>query len=232
MRFYKEAYGLDVMAYMNTGLIMLTEGYAFVDAQTPKKGDVIYVTAAMRGSGTDHWAIVKDYSNGYITMFEQNVVWDGKAALNRQIKYPSDSYYLLTPVSLGAAPDPVLRGAEEETTARPTATKSTTTKPTTTKPTTTKPTTTKPTTTKPETTTEITTTAVSTTATTVVSTNQASTTAATVEHTTETAQQTTAKNSEEKTEKKSFLIPIGVSVAALVCVIVVVEIIVKKKTDK
>ena len=90
MRFYKEAYGLDVLAYSNTGLVAMTEGYKFVEAKTPKKGDVIFVSATMRNSSSDHWAIVKDYSGGYITMFEQNVIWDGKAAVNRQIKYPSD----------------------------------------------------------------------------------------------------------------------------------------------
>lgn len=114
MRFYREAYGLDVMAYSNTGLIMLTEGYEFVETQTPKKGDIIYVSAQMRNSSSDHWAIVKDYGNGYITMFEQNVIWEGKAAVNRQIKFPSDSYYLLTPVSLGSMPEPKLKGTESE----------------------------------------------------------------------------------------------------------------------
>jgi hypothetical protein len=145
MRFYDEAYGLDVLAYMNTGLVMLTDGYTFVEAETPKKGDIIYVTAAMRNSGSDHWAIVKDYSDGYITMFEQNVIWDGKAAKNRQIKYPSDSYYLLTPVTLGEAPAPALRGYEQEET----STVKTTTKPETTKIVTTIPETTRVETTKP-----------------------------------------------------------------------------------
>ncbi|MGN0573422.1 MAG: CHAP domain-containing protein [Acutalibacteraceae bacterium] len=120
MRFYAEAFGLDVLAYSNTGLIMLSEGYAFAEADKPKKGDIIFVSAAMRNSSSDHWAIVKDYGNGYITMFEQNVVWDGKAAVNRQIEYPSDSYYLFTPVSTGSAPAPTLSGAEEETTEKTT----------------------------------------------------------------------------------------------------------------
>ncbi len=174
MRFYKEAYGLDVLAYMNTGLIMLTEGYGFVEAETPKKGDIIYVTAEMRNSGSDHWAIVKDYKNGYITMFEQNVWWEGKGALNRQIKWPTDSYYLLTPVSLGNAPDPVLRGVEKETTAttKPTTTKTTTVKPTTT-------TTTRTTTAKPTTTTTTTTTTATTVTTTFTTTTTVPTTVST-----------------------------------------------------
>lgn len=129
MRFYKEAYGLDVLAYSNTGLIAMTEGYKFVEAKTPKKGDVIFVSAAMRNSSSDHWAIVKDYSGGYITMFEQNVVWDGKAAVNRQIKYPSDSYCLFTLTDENGNSVPLPNGVEKETTvpattARPTTTKS------------------------------------------------------------------------------------------------------------
>lgn len=129
MRFYKEAYGLDVLAYSNTGLIAMTEGYKFVEAKTPKKGDVIFVSAEMRNSSSDHWAIVKDYSGGYITMFEQNVIWDGKAAVNRQIKYPSDSYYLFTLTDENGNSVPLPNGIANETTvptttARPTTTKS------------------------------------------------------------------------------------------------------------
>lgn len=129
MRFYKEAYGLDVLAYSNTGLVAMTEGYKFVEAKTPKKGDVIFVSATMRNSSSDHWAIVKDYSGGYITMFEQNVIWDGKAAVNRQIKYPSDSYYLFTLTDENGNSVPLPNGVENKTTvpattARPTTTKS------------------------------------------------------------------------------------------------------------
>ena len=107
MRFYKEAYGLDVMAYMNFGLIMLTEGYDFVTPSVPKKGDVIYSPAKFR---SDHWAIVKDYSGGVITLFEQNVKWSGKAGTGRQLKFPSEYYYIYTPVAKAGYPAPVLRG--------------------------------------------------------------------------------------------------------------------------
>lgn len=106
MRFYREAFGLEVLAYANTGLVMLTESYAFEPTSEPKKGDVVYCTAAMRGSSSDHWAIVKDYSDGKLTLFEQNVVWEGKAGVGRRLKYPSDSYYLYTPVVSAAMPIP------------------------------------------------------------------------------------------------------------------------------
>lgn len=171
MRFYREAFGLEVLAYANTGLVMLTEGYAFEPTSEPKKGDVVYCTAAMRGSSSDHWAIVKDYSDGKLTLFEQNVVWEGKAGVGRRLKYPSDSYYLYTPVGLGGNADPVPRGVSQTvtekptTTAAPTTAKATTAKPTTVKQTTVKATV-KATATK---TTALSTSAVATTATTALS---------------------------------------------------------------
>lgn len=241
MRFYREAFGLDILAYSNTGLVMLTDGYDLVETSSPKKGDIIYVTAEMRGSATDHWAIVKDYGNGYITMFEQNAVWDGKAARNRQIKYPSDSYYIFTPVSLSDYPDPVLKGEERETTAssttktettvttKPTTTKPTTTKPITTKPITTKPVTTKPVTTKAETSAAVSTTVAETTVITQIAetTTQAVTTVKAVQGNTEIS---TTSPDESKTEKKNgFVIPVVGVCAALAVIVVAAVIVIKKK---
>lgn len=171
MRFYREAFGLEVLAYANTGLVMLTESYAFEPTSEPKKGDVVYCTAAMRGSSSDHWAIVKDYSDGKLTLFEQNVVWEGKAGVGRRLKYPSDSYYLYTPVGLGGNADPVPRGVSQTVTEKPTTTAApTTAKATTAKPTTVKQTTVKATVKATATmTTALSTSAVATTATTALS---------------------------------------------------------------
>lgn len=187
IRFYKEAYGLDISAG-TSGISMKSEGYKFVTSSNPKPGDVVYVSAAMRGT-SDHWAIVK-YNNGdHLVLFEQNVVNGGKAGVERKLKYPSDSYKLYTPVSTGEKPDPVLKGSSGNaqttvsttekttvtttekttvtTTEKPTTTTTTklTTTTTTTRPVTTtaKPTTTKPTTTQPVTTAKVTTTKPSTT---------------------------------------------------------------------
>lgn len=226
MRFYREAFGLDIMAYSNTSLIMVTDGYDFVKTSTPKKGDIIYVTAEMRGSATDHWAIVKDYGNGYITMFEQNAVWDGKAARNRQIKYPSDSYYIFTPVSLGDYPDPVPEGIERETTTKiNTTVTAATTKPVTTKmPSTTE----KASTTKPETSTVESTTVAETTVITqtVEATTQVVATSEVTQSNTEVA---TTNEDEGIAEKKNgLLIPVA-GVCAVLAVIIVVTVIVMKK---
>ena len=186
-RFYREAYGLDVeIRSTEPRLRMNTPGYKLVTPKTPKAGDVVFVSAEMRGS-YDHWAIVKYYSDGYLTLFEQNVVYNGKAGVERKLKYPSGSYILFSPVSEGEMPDPVLGSSvsaesttaeitETPTTAKQTTTQLTTIRLTTTKtatttkevttskPTTTKVTTTKPVTVKPSTTVKQTTTVRETTA--------------------------------------------------------------------
>ncbi len=163
IRFYKEAYGLSISAG-TSGISMKTEGYKFVTPETPKAGDIVYVSASMRGGTSDHWAIVKSYNGGSLTLFEQNVRNNGQAIVDRQLRYPSNSYHLYTPVSTGDKPAPALGGSKNEEPTKPSTTESTTlttteksttaTKPTTTaaKPTTTKPTTTESTTTKPATT--------------------------------------------------------------------------------
>lgn len=152
IRFYKEAYGLDIYPYGSGGPSSETAGYKFVKTKSPKPGDIIYVSAEMRNSSVDHWAIVREYSDGYITMFEQNARYNGQAAVGRKIKFPSDSYYIYTPVSTGDAPAPVLKNAATGEAAEPTATQAATTEKVTDEPTTQKPTTTVPTTAKPTTT--------------------------------------------------------------------------------
>ncbi len=198
-RFYKEAYGLEV-SIGSSGIRMDTQGYKFVTPKTPKPGDVIYVSAEMRGT-TDHWALVKYCEDGYLVLFEQNVVYKGRAGVERKLKYPSNSYHIYTPVSTGEKPDPVLGGAKnEETTAQttvPTTKATTTAKPTTT----TKPTTTaKPTTTtKPTTTAKPTTTTTKHTTTTKPVTTKPVSTRATTTMITTTAQAVTSSETTQET---------------------------------
>ena len=90
VRFYSEAYGITITAGAS-GPAISTAGYVFKTPATPTQGDIIY------SSSSGCWAIVKSYTRGKITMFEQNVVSDGKATVNRTLKYPSDSYALYTP---------------------------------------------------------------------------------------------------------------------------------------
>lgn len=232
MRFYREAFGLEVLAYENTGLVMLTEGYAFEPTSEPKKGDVVYCTAAMRGSSSDHWAIVKDYSDGKLTLFEQNVVWEGKAGVDRRLKYPSDSYYLYTPVGLGGNADPVPRGVSQTVTEKPTTTAAPTTKATTSKPTTVKQTTVKATVKTTATmTTALSTSAVATTVTTALSetatgfTSVPSTTAAPATHAS-TAPVTSAEAKNASDGYAAKLLPLCAGLAA---VMIIVILIIKNK---
>ena len=129
IRFYMDAYDLNIMAYENTGLRMLTEGYRFVQQTEPKKGDIVYSPSACRKNRGDHWAIVKDYHNGRIELFEQNVVWEDegvkKAGINRKLKFPSDYYYLYTPVALEGFPNPVLKSDRRTDTTTQTTVKAT-----------------------------------------------------------------------------------------------------------
>ena len=232
MRFYREAFGLEVLAYENTGLVMLTEGYAFEPTSEPKKGDVVYCTAAMRGSSSDHWAIVKDYSDGKLTLFEQNVVWEGKAGVGRRLKYPSDSYYIYTPVGLGGNADPVPRGVSQTVTEKPTTTAAPTTKATTSKPTTVKQTTVKATVKTTATmTTALSTSAVATTVTTALSetatgfTFVPSTTAAPATHAS-TAPVTSAEAKNASDGYAAKLLPLCAGLAA---VMIIVILIIKNK---
>lgn len=258
IRFYKEAYGLDVSAG-TSGIEMKTDGYKFVTPKNPKPGDVVYVSKAMRGT-SDHWAIVK-YNNGdHLVLFEQNVENGGKAGVERKLKYPSDSYKLYTPVSTGEKPDPVLKGSSGNaqttekttvtttrkpttTTTKPTTTTTTkpattTTKPTTTKPTTTttKPTTTKPVTTSKPTTTRVTTTAVTSTEATTLPVTETTTFAVTflsieiTENYHSVIQQSTTEIIEEKADSPAGKIAIGAICAVLVMgIAVLVVLIIRKK---
>jgi hypothetical protein len=111
-RFYAEAYGLHILAYRNTGLVMQQSGYAFRKTTAPKPGDILYSPAARRGKSSDHWAIVKSFSNGKATLIEQNYLWDGKAGVNRSVAVPDpgDTFDIWTPVALSGA-DPQLPAA-------------------------------------------------------------------------------------------------------------------------
>ena len=63
---------------------------------TPKPGDVVYWPVELRDKDYSHWALVKSYSNGVITLIEQNWKWENKAGFDRKIKYPGTSYYVYT----------------------------------------------------------------------------------------------------------------------------------------
>ncbi len=255
-RFYREAFGLDVEIRSSEPRLRInTPGYKLVTPDFPKAGDVIFVSAEMRGRGGDHWAIVKYYENGYLVLFEQNVIHQGCAGVNRRLKYPSDSYLIFRAVRTDGTDKPSQAEASTTekkteittapTTAKPTTTKAvTTTKPTTTQPTTTKPTTTqKPTTTKKitttakPTTTKIVTTAKPTTTvsvTTVVSTTTEETTAFyTYIYTTQQTEpvyHTTETYTEIQTEEKNnATLPLAAACGVLAAGVAVLAVLIIKK---
>ena len=106
-RFYREALGLDVEIRSSEPRLRInTPGYKLVTPDFPKAGDVVFVSEEMRGRGGDHWAIVKYYENGYLVLFEQNVIYNGCAGVNRRLKYPSDSYVIFGPVRIDGEDKP------------------------------------------------------------------------------------------------------------------------------
>ena len=126
IRYYSEVYGIDIFVGVyspflmeNSFSIIFGSGISdygdipdeisgFTKTDSPKTGDIVYWSATRRGKDYAHSALVKSYSDGVITLIEQNWNWDGKAAFERKIKFPSDNYvvYTLDGVSSGSASDP------------------------------------------------------------------------------------------------------------------------------
>ena len=105
IRFYKEAYGLNISTGAN-GPVMNSSGYAFKTPNTPAQGDIVY------SPSTGRWAIVKSASRSSLVLFEQDTVTDGKASVDRVAKYPSDSYAVYTPRALTGSAFPELKNAD------------------------------------------------------------------------------------------------------------------------
>lgn len=107
VRFYKQAYSLDVST-QSDGVKMLSKSCEFVTPSAPRKGDIIFSPSYLREGNGEHFAIVKSYSRGKITLFEQNVVKDGKAAVGRQLKFPGNSYFVYSPKAKSGYVSPTL----------------------------------------------------------------------------------------------------------------------------
>lgn len=107
VRFYKQAYSLDVST-QSDGVQMVSKSCDFVTPSTPRKGDIVFSPSHLRKGNGDHFAIVKSYSRGKIVLFEQDVEKDGKAAVGRQLKFPSDSYFVYSPKAKSGYKSPTL----------------------------------------------------------------------------------------------------------------------------
>jgi len=114
VRFYRETYGISIVG--RGGPKSQTAGYQMKKTKSPKPGDIFHSPALRRGRPTDHWAIVKSYSNGYVTLIEQNHHYDNKASVNRQVAISNKAVDIYTPVGVGQA-DPRLKGSGGNTAA-------------------------------------------------------------------------------------------------------------------
>jgi|GEM_PF-3463304 len=114
VRFYREVYGISIAG--RGGPKSLTSGYQMKKTKSPKPGDIFHSPALRRGRPTDHWAIVKSYSNGYVTLIEQNHHYNNKASVNRQVAISNKAVDIYTPVGVGKA-DPTLKGGTGNTAA-------------------------------------------------------------------------------------------------------------------
>ncbi len=97
-RYYEQVYGLTVRTSDSGPSVVGTDEYWFEVAETPKPGDVLYGSAAARGKGYSHWAVVKSYDEetGVMTLIEQNWRWNGQAGVNRQLAFPNSVYVCYT----------------------------------------------------------------------------------------------------------------------------------------
>ena len=113
VRFYREVYGINVLGVVKP--TSLTPGYALKKTKTPKPGDIFHSPALRRGRPMDHWAIVKSYSNGYVTLIEQNHHYKNKASVNRRVAISNKAVDIYTPVGVGQA-NPTLKSGRGGTT--------------------------------------------------------------------------------------------------------------------
>ena len=94
-RYYGEIFDVSISVNGSTPYIIEGEG-TFEVSEVPRVGDVVYWPSYLRRVNYGHVAIVKDYSDGVITLIEQNWRYNGEAAYERQITWPSSNYYVYT----------------------------------------------------------------------------------------------------------------------------------------
>ncbi len=94
-RYYHEVFGVEMSVNSSSAYIIEGEG-TFEKAETPRTGDVVYWPSYLRAVNYGHVAIVKSYEDGVITLIEQNWRYNGKAAVERQVTWPSNGYYVFT----------------------------------------------------------------------------------------------------------------------------------------
>lgn len=103
-RYYREVYGVTVVLG-GAPTVSGSSEYWFEQTAVPKQGDILYATAAARGS-VSHYALCRsvDESAGTVTLFEQNWTWNGKAGIGRVIPLQS-CYTAYTLVGANGVPE-------------------------------------------------------------------------------------------------------------------------------
>ena len=95
-RYYQEVYGLEIRCSDGGPTVLNNSDLYFEKTTDPQPGDVMFGSAAARGKGYNHWALVKANNGSSLTLFEQNWRWNGQAGINREIQYPNSCYEIYT----------------------------------------------------------------------------------------------------------------------------------------
>ena len=103
VEYYEEVYGLEIRCAQGNLTVLNSDGLYFVETDDPQPGDVLFGSAAARGKGYDHWALVRSNNGDSLTLFEQNWRWNGQAGIGRVIEFPTTSYRAFTLVSRSGA---------------------------------------------------------------------------------------------------------------------------------
>lgn len=103
IRYYQEVYGLEIRCAQGNLTVLNNDDLYFVETDDPQPGDVLFGSAAARGKGYDHWALVRSNNGDSLTLFEQNWRWNGQAGIGRVIEFPTTSYRAFTLASRSGA---------------------------------------------------------------------------------------------------------------------------------
>ncbi len=95
-RYYQEVYGLTLRCDEGQVTVLNSDDLYFEPTDDPQPGDILFGSAAARGSGYSHWALVRARGGDSLTLFEQNWSWNGQAGADRVIDFPTDAYQAYT----------------------------------------------------------------------------------------------------------------------------------------
>lgn len=95
-RYYRTVYGLTLRCEDGSITVLNNSDLYFAPTDDPQPGDILYGSAASRGAGYSHWALVRANNGDTLTLFEQNWGWNGQAGIDRVIEFPTAAYAAYT----------------------------------------------------------------------------------------------------------------------------------------